>query len=66
MEFTSDDIVDRVQRYYSSHILYEHQVRIVRASGATYVRKSAGNKLELEITDKSLRENAETKFRGDF
>lgn len=38
----------------------------MRASGATYVRKSVGDKLELEITDKSLRENAEKKFRGDF
>lgn len=63
-EYISDDIVDRVQRYYTSHILYEHQVKITRASGATYKRGPAGYPLELEIKDKVLREENERKFRG--
>lgn len=62
--YISDDIVDRIRRYYSSGILYEHQVRIVRASGATYKRNKVGYPLELEIKDKSLREEAEKIFRS--
>lgn len=61
--YISDDIVDRIRRYYSSNILYEHQVRIVRASGATYKRSRAGCPLELEIKDKSLREESEKIFK---
>ena len=64
-EYISDDIIDRIHRYYSSNILYEHQVRIVRASGATYKRNKVGYPLELEIKDKSLREEAENIFRGN-
>ena len=64
-EYITDDIISRVRRYYISNVLYEHQVRIVRASGATYKRQPVGYPLELEIKDKSLRESNEIKFISD-
>ena len=64
-EYITDDIVERVRRYYSSGTLYEKQVKIVRASGATYKRNPVGYPLELEVKDKSLREANEKKFRGE-
>lgn len=62
-DYITDDIIDRIRRYYSSGTLYEHQVKIVRASGATYKRQPVGNSLELEIKNKSLREESERIFR---
>lgn len=64
-DYIADDIVSRVRRYYSSGTLYEKQVKIVRASGATYKRNPVGYPLELEVKDKSLREANEKKFRGE-
>ena len=64
-DYIADDIVGRVRRYYTSNILYEHQMKIIRASGATYKRNPAGYPLEMEIKDKKLREENERKFRGE-
>lgn len=63
-EYLPDDIIDKIDRFYTSGILYEKQIEMVRANDARYIRRPAGNKLELGPGDKNLRLLNEQKFRS--
>ena len=63
-EYIPDDIISRVERYYTSHILYEHQVSIKRSCGANYKRQVVGVPIELEKVSKELKEKFENKFKN--
>ena len=63
-DYSSDDILSRVERYYSSGILYEKQCEIHRAGNARYRRGKVGEKLSLEKLTESVRNQKEKEFLG--
>lgn len=61
-DYISDDIVDRIDRFYSSGTLYEKQVDIKRAGNAKYERNPVGEKLSLCKINESLKKQKEKEF----
>ena len=61
-DYITDDILGRVERYYTSGTLYEHQEGVIRACGAKYKRGKVGEKLTLEPADKKVRQQKEKEF----
>ena len=69
-DYIPDEIVDRIDRFYSSGTLYEKQVDIKRAGNAKYERNPVGDKLSLCKINESIKKQKEKEFlqssiRGD-
>ena len=61
-DYSTDDIIGRIERYYSSGVLYEKQIQITRACGVNYKRGRVSEKLSLEKADNDIREQKEREF----
>lgn len=61
-DYISDDIVDRIDRFYTSGTLYEKHVDIKRAGNAKYERNPVGEKLSLCKINESVKAQKEMEF----
>ena len=61
-DYISDDIVDRIDRFYTSGTLYEKHVDIKRAGNAKYERNPVGDKLSLCKINESIKAQKEMEF----
>ena len=61
-DYISDEIVDRIDRFYTSGTLYEKQVDIKRAGNAKYERNPVGEKLSLCKINESVKAQKEMEF----